>query len=187
MSSPNAIHGAENDGPWVFAFDDFVSEQSEIDHLLEGGASHGRGFERSTDQGRSVGGSGEMVKLTSSTRTSSNAWCRASCEELPGVRSVTERIEEVSAVGQPLYSVHGSTYLAGQLYRNLSKKGGNTLSIQKRRPHPLPPNARRSPRLSPPSVFSLLPVGIPETTGDGHTAEPLRILPDSTIRGGTGE
>ena len=38
-----------------------------------------------------------------------------------------------------------------------------------------------------PFVFSLLPVGIPETTGDGHTAEPLRILPDSTIRGGTGE
>ena len=94
ISSPGRVHGAEHDGPWVFVFDDFVSD-FEVGQLLEG-AAHGGGFERSTDQGQAVGGSGEVVKVTSSTRTSSNAWCRNRCEELPGVKSVTERIEEVS-------------------------------------------------------------------------------------------
>ena len=37
-----------------------------------------------------------MVKVTSQSRTSSNAWCRSECEDLPGVKQVTERIEEVS-------------------------------------------------------------------------------------------
>ena len=94
ISSPGRVHGAEHDGPWVFVFDDFVSD-FEVGQLLEG-AAHGGGFERSTDQGQAVGGAGEVVKVTSSTRTSSNAWCRNRCEELPGVKSVTERIEEVS-------------------------------------------------------------------------------------------
>ena len=94
ISSPGRVHGAEHDGPWVFVFDDFVSD-FEVGQLLEG-AAHGKGFQRSTDQGQAVGGSGEVVKVTSSSRTSSNAWCRDRCEGLPGVKSVTERIEEVS-------------------------------------------------------------------------------------------
>ena len=93
ISSPGRSHNAEHDGPWVFLFDDFVNDY-EIEQLLHG-ATYGNGFMRSTDQGKVVGASGETVKLTSSTRTSENAWCTRRCEELPGVMSVTGRIEEV--------------------------------------------------------------------------------------------
>ncbi len=96
ISSPGRSHNAEHDGPWVFVFDDFITDY-EIEQLLHG-ATFGHGFMRSTDQGKVVGESGERVKLTSSTRTSENAWCTKRCEELPGVMSVTGRIEEVRCV-----------------------------------------------------------------------------------------
>ena len=93
VSSPDKVYGAEHEGPWIMTFDNFLAD-SEIGQLIEG-AHLGDGFQRSTDQGSIVGGSGEMAKVTSKSRTSSNAWCRSECERLPGVQSVTRRIEEV--------------------------------------------------------------------------------------------
>mmetsp|Transcript_1573 Transcript_1573/g.3425 ORF Transcript_1573/g.3425 Transcript_1573/m.3425 type:complete len:227 (-) Transcript_1573:547-1227(-) len=115
VSSPNKVHGASHDGPWVMTFDAFLDD-FEIDQLLKG-AEYG-GFERSTDQGKVVGGSGEMQKVTSSTRTSSNAWCRTECESLPGVQSVTERIEKVTGIPANNYeSFQILQYQQGQFYR----------------------------------------------------------------------
>ena len=94
ISSPKKVHGAEYDGPWIMIFDNFLNE-FEMKQLILGG-SYGEGFQRSTDQGNNVeGASGEMAKVTSSHRTSSNSWCNVQCENLPGVKSVTKRIEEV--------------------------------------------------------------------------------------------
>jgi hypothetical protein len=93
ISSPDKVYGAEYDGPWIMTFDNFLDD-FEIKQLLHG-ASYGEGFIRSTDQGRVNPETGEMVKVTSQTRTSSNAWCRADCEALPGVKRVTDQIEEV--------------------------------------------------------------------------------------------
>ena len=73
ISSPGKTHGAEYDGPWILTFDSFIDDE-EIESLLEG-AEYG-GFQRSTDQGRVVGSSGEREKVVSTSRTSSNAWCR---------------------------------------------------------------------------------------------------------------
>ena len=62
-------------------------------------ASFGDGFQRSTDQGAVIAGSGEKEKVISTHRTSSNAWCRKECEELDGVKRVSARIEEVCCCG----------------------------------------------------------------------------------------
>ena len=159
MSSPGGAYGAERDGPWVLVFDDFVAEY-EIEQLLEG-ASYGNGFQRSTDQGQVVGGSGETVKKISSTRTSSNAWCRKRCEDLPGVKSVTERIEEVR--GEMIVGpVRNEALMSMCIHMR-------TLNL---RISSSPPCAR--PLSSSPS-------------GDGHFAEPLRILSNPSIRGRTSE
>lgn len=40
-------------------------------------------FDRSTDQGN-VNDFGEMERIVSKTRTSSNAWCTGICERQPG-------------------------------------------------------------------------------------------------------
>ncbi|KAL3809185.1 hypothetical protein ACHAXA_000704 [Cyclostephanos tholiformis] len=116
ISSPGGVHDAEHDGPWIFAFDDFVNDD-EIEQILRG-AAYGHGYQRSTDQGQIVGASGEAVKVTSSTRTSSNAWCGKRCEDLPGVMSVTARIEEVTGIPQNHYeSFQILRYEEGQFYR----------------------------------------------------------------------
>ena len=39
----------------------------------------------------------------SKTRTSSNAWCNNECEALPGVRSVTDKIEEATGIPRVNY------------------------------------------------------------------------------------
>ena len=95
VSSPQKVHGAEHDGPWIMTFDSFVSD-FEIGQLIRGGRMGG--FERSTDQGKIVGSSGEREKMMSQSRTSTNAWCRAECEALPGVQSVSKRIEQVTGM-----------------------------------------------------------------------------------------
>ena len=94
ISSPGKVFDAEYEGPWVMVFDSFLND-FEIQSLLDG-AEYGSGFQRSTDQGKIIGASGEREKVTSKSRTSSNAWCRESCENLPGVKQVTQRIEDVS-------------------------------------------------------------------------------------------
>jgi len=116
ISSPNRVHGATHDGPWILTFDNFLDEY-EIRQLLHG-ATFGEGFQRSTDQGKIISGSGEMVKVTSKTRTSTNAWCRKECEELHGVVRVSDRIEHVTGIPQNNYeSFQILKYEEGQFYR----------------------------------------------------------------------
>ncbi|KAL7532333.1 hypothetical protein ACHAXR_004565 [Thalassiosira sp. AJA248-18] len=116
VSSPGKVHGAEYDGPWVITFDAFIDDL-EIRELLKGAEFHG--FQRSTDQGKIIGGSGEMAKVTSTKRTSSNAWCRDKCEGLPGVQRVTKRIEDVTGVPQKNYeSFQILQYHEGQFYKH---------------------------------------------------------------------
>ena len=58
VSSPNKVHGAQYEGPWVITFDAFLDD-FEIEQIIKGASYDG--FERSTDQGKIVGGSGEMA------------------------------------------------------------------------------------------------------------------------------
>ena len=83
---------AKDGAPWVVVFDNFLNDQ-EVADLIKGGEIEG--FERSTDQG-ATNEMGEMEKVVSTTRTSSNAWCMHKCERLPGVRTATKKIEEVT-------------------------------------------------------------------------------------------
>eukprot|EP00934_Nitzschia_sp_Nitz4_P002205 Nitzschia sp. Nitz4//scaffold313_size41840//31735//33102//NITZ4_007439-RA/size41840-processed-gene-0.14-mRNA-1//-1//CDS//3329547439//2205//frame0 len=103
LSTPNPaqFQGKEVDsdsripqGPWVMIFDNFLSSD-EADALIRGGELVG--FDRSTDQG-AVNAAGEMEKVVSTTRTSSNAWCTGVCEQLPEVSAVTQRIEQVTKI-----------------------------------------------------------------------------------------
>ena len=86
-------------GPWIMTFDNFFSPE-EAEALIEGGRM--AGFDRSTNQG-TVNAQGEMEMVTSTTRTSSNAWCQGGCEKLPLVRAVTERIERVTGIPKKNY------------------------------------------------------------------------------------
>jgi len=113
LSSPDGSHGGES-GPWVMVFDNFLSSD-EADALIRGGNMVG--FERSTDQG-SVNELGEREKLVSMTRTSSNAWCVRQCEELPEVKRVTARIEDVTGIDRDHYeSFQILEYGLNQFYR----------------------------------------------------------------------
>ena len=94
-SSPGGEFGGA-DGPWVITFDNFMSDD-EADSIWHGGEISG--FERSTDQGK-TNDAGEMEKVVSKTRTSSNAWCNQKCEKLPGVKSVTDKIELVTGLAK---------------------------------------------------------------------------------------
>ena len=52
------------------------------------------------------------------TRTSSNAWCRDKCERLPGVKSATAKIEEVTGIDRNFYEAFQILeYGGGQFYR----------------------------------------------------------------------
>jgi prolyl 4-hydroxylase len=109
---PQTYGGAE--GPWVITFDTFLSH-AEADGLIRGGEM--AGFDRSTDQG-AMNELGEQEKVVSLTRTSSNAWCTGACEQLPEVRSVTRRIEEVTGVPETNYeSFQILEYGPNQFYR----------------------------------------------------------------------
>lgn len=113
FSSPDGAYGGQS-GPWVITFDNFLTAD-EADALIRGGRL--AGFERSTDQG-DMNALGEMEKVVSTTRTSSNAWCTGRCEELPEVKSVTQRIEEVTGVPRKNYeSFQILEYGHNQFYR----------------------------------------------------------------------
>ena len=100
--------------PWVLVFDDFLSDD-EADALIEGGRT--MGFKRSTDQGR-INSLGEQERVVSTTRTSSNAWCRGQCEALPDVQNVTRRIERLTRIPRSHYeSIQILEYQPGQFYR----------------------------------------------------------------------
>jgi hypothetical protein len=100
LSSPSTTKDANGQpGPWVMIFDNFFSEE-EAQALIEGGRM--AGFDRSTNQGN-VNALGEMEMVTSTTRTSSNAWCLGACQQLPGVRTMTQRIEAVTGIPEQNY------------------------------------------------------------------------------------
>lgn len=100
--------------PFVFSPLQFMTGD-EANAIWEGGKMSG--FERSTDQG-ATNESGEMEKVVSQTRTSSNAWCNSQCEALPGVVSVTNKIEDVTGIHRNNYeSFQILEYEQGQFYR----------------------------------------------------------------------
>lgn len=112
-SSPGGEFGGSV-GPWVLSFDNFMTSD-EADAIWKGGEISG--FERSTDQGK-TNDAGEMEKVISKTRTSSNAWCNKKCESLPGVRSVTGKIEDVTGIPRVNYeSFQILEYQKDQFYR----------------------------------------------------------------------
>ncbi|KAL7522774.1 hypothetical protein ACHAWX_007477 [Stephanocyclus meneghinianus] len=124
ISSPDKIFDAEHDGPWIMIFDSFLDDE-EIDALLKG-ASFGDGFQRSTDQGSVIGGSGEKEKVISTHRTSSNAWCRQECEELEGVKRVSARIEKFTGIPQNNYeSFQILKYQVGEYYKTHHDSSSN--------------------------------------------------------------
>lgn len=115
LSSPDQEkYGGIQEGPWVMLLDTFFSEQ-EAQALIKGAALVG--FDRSTDQGK-VNAAGEMEKVVSKTRTSSNAWCTGACEKLPEVDAVTARIEKVTEIPRSHYeSFQILEYTHDQFYR----------------------------------------------------------------------
>lgn len=113
LSSPMAEHGGKS-GPWVITFDDFLDDE-EVAALIHGAELVG--FERSTNQG-AVNELGEMEQVVSTTRTSSNAWCTGQCENLPKVKSITDKIERVTGVPKKNYeSFQILQYGHDQFYR----------------------------------------------------------------------
>lgn len=121
LSSPGAKFGGI-DGPWVVTFDNFFDE-TEANALIEGGRM--AGFERSTDQGK-MNALGEREKVVSTTRTSSNAWCIHSCERIPEVQALTQRIEDVTSVPKENYeSFQVLEYNHNQFYRSHHDSSGS--------------------------------------------------------------
>jgi len=81
-------------GPWVVTFDNFLSEE-ECDRLVHWGKM--TGYERSQDVGKLLP-DGTHDGLISDSRTSLNAWCNDTCAEDPLVKSVLDRIADVTGV-----------------------------------------------------------------------------------------
>jgi 2OG-Fe(II) oxygenase superfamily len=100
LSSP--AQGLDTKGkplPWVLTFDNFFTPD-EAQALIDGGKL--AGFDRSTNQGK-MNDLGEMEMVTSTTRTSSNAWCVGECRQLSGVKTMTQRIEQVTGIPEINY------------------------------------------------------------------------------------
>ena len=98
LSSPDGAYGGAS-GPWVVTFDKFFTSE-EADAMIRGGELVG--FDRSTNQG-AMNRLGEMEKVVSTTRTSSNAWCIRECEKMPEIDAITGRIESVTGVPRKHY------------------------------------------------------------------------------------
>jgi len=101
--------------PWVVTLDDVIGE-AEAERLIQlGGAS---GYTRSQDVGKRKA-DGTYDSLTSSGRTSSNAWCVDGCSDEPLVIQVTQRLSELTQIDD-----NHSEYLQllryepGQFYEN---------------------------------------------------------------------
>mmetsp|Transcript_9253 Transcript_9253/g.22739 ORF Transcript_9253/g.22739 Transcript_9253/m.22739 type:complete len:456 (-) Transcript_9253:227-1594(-) len=119
--SPTALSSPP--GPWVVRFDDFI-KPDEVDRLI---ALNKKSFERSTDQG-AVNEFGEMQKVISKSRTSSNSWCDHRCEADKLVSRVYQRIVNVTGVPRDNYeSFQVLKYTKGQFYRtHHDDSGGDT-------------------------------------------------------------
>jgi prolyl 4-hydroxylase len=98
--------------PWILEFEDLLSSV-EIKAII--GSVHE--WERSTDSGQ-MNEYGEQGRILSTSRTSSNAWCRDDCEANPHVAQVLNRLEEITTVPQDNYeSFQILRYESNQYYR----------------------------------------------------------------------
>ena len=117
--------------PWVVTFDNFLTDD-EIDALITTNEGH---FERSTDTGTFISihhfklniilhvigqknEFGEVGRILSKSRTSSNAWCRHECESNLLVQNIERKIEEVTKIPfENSESFQVLEYEVGQYYR----------------------------------------------------------------------
>ena len=99
--------------PWVVVFDNFVSEE-EINAMISTVEGN---WERSTDTGQ-ANEFGEVGRVLSTGRTSSNAWCRENCMTHPNVEHLTSKIQEITRIPSDHYeSYQILQYDVGQYYR----------------------------------------------------------------------
>ncbi len=99
--------------PWVVVFDNFVSEE-EINAMISTVEDNGG---RSTDTGQ-ANEFGEVGRVLSTGRTSSNAWCRHNCMTHPNVEHLTSKIQEITRIPSNHYeSYQILQYDVGQYYR----------------------------------------------------------------------
>ena len=75
--------------PWILRFDNFFDEK-EAKGIIEAAGK----FERSTDVGKKDE-TGHFAKVTSTSRTSSNAWCHERCWNHPMVQQVMLRVQDL--------------------------------------------------------------------------------------------
>jgi prolyl 4-hydroxylase len=88
------IHSSPPSGPWVVTLENLLTPE-ECDRLIELGAEEG--YEISRDVGaKKFDGTHEAV--TSSGRTSTNAWCNGACYNDTMTQSVLAKIENVTGV-----------------------------------------------------------------------------------------
>lgn len=97
--------------PWVLTFENFVTdEEAETIVRLQ------QKWERSTDTG-SMNEYGEVGRILSNGRTSSNSWCTRDCERHPRVDDVLRRIESTVGIPRSHYeSLQVLQYDKGQKY-----------------------------------------------------------------------
>jgi len=78
--------------PWIVAFENFLTD-IEINALLISVDK----WERSRDSGV-INAFGEVERIVSQNRTSSNAWCDDICATNPAVKSIIRKIEEITLI-----------------------------------------------------------------------------------------
>lgn len=112
-------------GPWMALLPNFVTDL-EISTILNHTLKH---VKRSTDQGDVDPNTGFQTQITSSGRTSSNAWCTGACEEDPIVSNLESRIAQIThSVNNNFESFQVLQYKLGQKYDVHHDEGDGTTS-----------------------------------------------------------
>lgn len=97
--------------PWVVTFENFLTN-AEADALI----ATQKKWERSTDSGK-MNEFGEVGRVLSTGRTSSNSWCDRSCMANTKVSNLLSKIEDVIGIGRENYeSFQVLRYEIGQKY-----------------------------------------------------------------------
>jgi len=98
--------------PWILLFDDFFDEV-EARGIIDAAGE----FERSTDVGQ-ADETGHFSKITSTSRTSKNAWCQQRCWNAPLVQQVMIRVENLLNISlENTESLQILEYTKGQYYK----------------------------------------------------------------------
>jgi len=110
-------------GPWLLRFDNFIAPH-EARRLID---LNKHTFQRSTDQG-AINEFGEMQKVVSQSRTSTNSWCDHNCERDLLVSQIYQKIVDVTGIPRVNYeSFQVLQYQKGQFYRvHHDDSGGDT-------------------------------------------------------------